>query len=170
MAGPSAMAAGDGTARGGAGDAAHGGARRAALEQLARKAGVVRVRGASMVPTLADTSWVRFNARRPRAGDVVVYRRSGGDLVVHRFLGRRPRWWQPGDPAPSDPWIVTKPDAAAEFDVETRLSAVLGTVDEFRVGDTAPWQRLSVTPWRRVCSMMWFVRYVLRRVRRRWMR
>lgn len=166
----STMATGDGRECGGAGGSASSGARLAALDELARESGVVRVRGTSMLPTLAESSWVRFDARSPRVGDVVVFRRAAGDLVVHRLLGRRPGGRQPGDPQTRDPWIVTKPDAAAEFDVEARLSSVLGTVVEFRAESTGPWRRLDVSPWRRARSALWFGRYLLRRVGRRLLR
>lgn len=143
-------------------------ARDAAVADLVRASGVLRVRGASMGPTLGESSWVRFSPRRPRRGDIVVYRRGVGDLVVHRFLGRRPRWWHRSEAVrPDDPWIVTKPDAAAEFDVEVRASAVLGVVDEVRPDSSTPWRQLAPSRLRRLLSGVWFGGYLLRRAVRR---
>lgn len=63
----------------------------AAFDLLAEAGGVrvVPVTGPSMLPTLADGDGiaVELGARCPRAGDLVLFRQSGG-LVVHRFLRR----------------------------------------------------------------------------------
>lgn len=121
-----------------------------------------------MAPTLAEASWVRFAPGRPRPGDVVVFHRAQGDLVVHRFLGHRPGWWnRTGASGEGDRWIVTKPDAAPEFDVEVRASAILGLVAESRPSPEAPWVDLSVSALRRGLSVLWFGRYLLRRALRR---
>ena len=141
-------------------------ARRRAASDLARESGVLRVNGSSMMPTLAESSWVRFSERAPRVGDIVVFRRELGDLLVHRFLGYRPLRWGPVGES-QDPWIVTKPDAAAEFDVEVRRSALLGTVDALRFESSEPWRDAEVSWARRIRSAMWFLRYVLQRTLRR---
>ena len=62
--------------------------------------GRVRVRGDSMLPTLAagDLLWVSSRAR-PRAGDLVVARFADGTEVVKRAVrpqvtaSGRPGWW-----------------------------------------------------------------------------
>lgn len=138
-------------------------ARRAAVEALTQESGVLRVSGRSMQPTLGEGSWVRFSDRAPRIGDVVVFRRAGGDLVVHRFLGSRPAWMNAGGAA----LIVTKPDAASDFDVEVDWSAVLGTVAAVRPRVDEPWTDFVVSPRRRALCMLWLARYVMRRWVRR---
>src|SRR5262249_55860217 len=65
--------------------------------------GTITIRGESMVPTLAAgcAVRVRFGARKPRFGDLIVFRQANY-LAVHRYLGParsggRPRLRTRGD-------------------------------------------------------------------------
>lgn len=75
------------------------------LEQCLQELGyaVVPIQGSSMWPLLHEKeSWVQVTARDDahlRTGEVVLYRRANGQLVLHRIirLGENDTYWVCGD-------------------------------------------------------------------------
>lgn len=113
------------------------------------------VRGTSMAPLLRDGDRLHVaKARTYRAGDLLVFRNSVGDLVAHRLLGRR-RWR-------GETRYVLRGDASPAPDGAVLAEAILGRV----VGGAIP-RRLVVIPWHDRCLARWrFVTYVLGRLLR----
>lgn len=126
----------------------------AALAGMAAEAPIeLVVRGTSMAPLLRDGDRVRVSrAARYRAGDLLVFRNSVGDLVGHRLLGtRRSR---------GELRFVLRGDATPAADGLVALEAILGRV----VGGDVP-RRLIEVPWRDRWRARWrFLAYGISRL------
>mgnify|MGYP001195811299 CR=1 FL=1 len=108
----------------------------AALAEMAAEAPIeLIVRGSSMAPLLGEGNRVQVaRSARYRAGDLLVFRNSVGDLVAHRLLGtRRSR---------GELRFVLRGDATPAADGLVPLAAILGRV----VGGEIP-RRLVAVPW-----------------------
>lgn len=103
----------------------------AAVELMGRsgRGGTVRVRGRSMIPTLAEGQMlaVEFSPDRLSRGDLLVYRQDGL-LMVHRLLG--PARFPDGRPS-----LRTRGDGLPTFDPHLDPARVVGRVTAFRSGD-----------------------------------
>jgi hypothetical protein len=95
---------------------------------LARGASVQMVaRGGSMSPWIRDGDFLtilpRTTGQEPRRGDVVAFRRRGGErLVVHRLVSRAPEGW------------IARGDRCDAPDGFIADAALLGTVDQAKCG------------------------------------
>lgn len=126
----------------------------AALASMAEEAPIeFVVRGTSMAPLLREGDRVQVaQASAYRAGDLLVFRNSVGDLVAHRLLGQR-RWR-------GEVRYVLRGDAAPATDGIVAPEAVLGRV----VGGAIP-RRLIEVPWRDRWRARWrFLAYGLSRL------
>lgn len=108
----------------------------AALAEMAGEAPIeLVVRGTSMAPLLAEGSRIQVaRAERYRAGDLLVFKNSVGDLVAHRLLGTRR--------SHGELRFVLRGDATPAADGLVPLAAILGRV----VGGEIP-RRLFAVPW-----------------------
>jgi signal peptidase I len=117
-----------------------------ALRDLARGEDVtLRVRGDCMEPLFRDGDSVTVRARRAYLpGDVVVFRRRGGDLAAHRVLGLRR---VEGMPA-----LVTRGDRCVEHDAPVPFDEIIGAI------------QLPVAISTRIVAVSRFVTILLRRL------
>jgi hypothetical protein len=103
-----------------------------AVEMIGASGGLrtLPVTGESMLPTFGtdDALLVDLGARRPRAGDVVLFR-SGDSLVVHRYL-RRVSSRRRGD------HLRMRGDGRSSFDPPVRDEDIRGIVRAIRRGGT----------------------------------
>ncbi len=126
----------------------------AALAGMAAEAPIeLVVRGSSMAPHLREGDRVLIaGATRYRAGDLLVFRNSVGDLVAHRLLGTR-RWR-------GELRFVLRGDATPAADGLVPLAAIVGRV----VGGGIP-RRLVSVPWHDRLRARWrFLAYVASRL------
>lgn len=108
----------------------------AALAEMAGEAPIeLVVRGTSMAPLLGEGARIQVaRAERYRAGDLLVFKNSVGDLVAHRLLGTRR--------SQGELRFVLRGDATPAADGLVPLAAILGRV----VGGEIP-RRLFAVPW-----------------------
>jgi hypothetical protein len=103
----------------------------AAVDLMGRagRGGSVRVRGRSMLPTLAEGQLlaVEFSPDSLRVGDVLVYRQNGL-LMVHRLLGD-------ARSGSGEAVFRTRGDGLTYLDPPLRVSRILGRVIALRCGD-----------------------------------
>lgn len=126
----------------------------AALAGMAAEAPIeLAVRGTSMAPHLREGDRVQIaRATRYRAGEILVFRNSVGDLVAHRLLGTR-RW-------EGELRFVLRGDAAPAADGLVPPGAILGRV----VGGDVP-RRLVEVPWHDRWRARWrFLAYAFSRL------
>jgi signal peptidase len=84
----------------------------------------LRIRGASMSPTLRDGDLVEVRPVEPaqlRVGDLVLFKTQQGDLLVHRCVTKSDENGQV--------WFTTKGDASPSFDSPIGPEQVLGRVN-----------------------------------------
>lgn len=126
----------------------------AALAEMAAEAPIeLTVRGGSMAPLLGEGDRVLVaRATRYRAGDLLVFRNSVGDLVAHRLLGTRR--------SQGELRFVLRGDATPAADGLVPLAAILGRV----VGGEIP-RRLVAVPWHDRWRARWrFLAYAFSRL------
>jgi signal peptidase I len=130
----------------------------AAVRDLAAEAPVdATVRGGSMAPLFKDGDRVRIaRARLYLPGDVVAFRADDGRIVAHRLLGYRLHHGRLAG--------VTRGDAVSQPDPPVPFGQLLGRVVSHP--GHAP-----LVPWgaRRGAAAA-FLRLVVRRILRRWVR
>ncbi len=121
----------------------------AALAEMAAEAPIeLVVHGSSMAPLLGEGDRIQVaRTDRYRAGDLLVFRNSVGDLVAHRLLGMRR--------AHGELRFVLRGDATPAADGLVPPAAILGRV----VGGEIP-RRLVEVPWRdRLHARLRFLAY-----------
>lgn len=140
-----------------AGPEPFGAAQRVAAAELlaeAARAGEAELvaRGASMGSALPDGARLRVESRRRyRAGDVLVFLNTTGQLVAHRMLGRMP--------GPGGWRFVMRGDRAPAADGLVPPARVIGRL----VGGDADPRLWRVPPRDRVRAWVGFLRYLLSR-------
>lgn len=126
----------------------------AALAEMAAEAPIeLMVRGTSMAPLLREGNRIQVaRCVRYRAGDLLVFRNSVGDLVAHRLLGTRH--------SKGELRFVLRGDSTPAADGLVPLAAILGRV----VGGEIP-RRLVNVPWLDRLRARWrFLAYGLSRL------
>jgi hypothetical protein len=108
----------------------------AAVDLMGRagRGGTVRVKGASMIPTLREGQLlaIEFSPRSLAVGDLLVYR-QGDLLMVHRLLG-------PARAASGVRALRTRGDGLSRLDPRLDPSRVLGRVIALRTGAADGWR------------------------------
>ena len=117
------------------------------LDALARgEAVLLRVHGASMKPWLREEQKIRVlpvAGRRLRRGDVALFRRENGRLLLHRVVQVR------RDPQTRLPLYGCRGDAEAGLPESVPESALLGVVE---IGVFRRWLFLLIEPARRFAN------------------
>lgn len=117
------------------------------LDALARGESVrLRVHGASMKPWLREQQKIRvrpIDGRRLRRGDVALFRRANGRMILHRVVRVR------RDPQTGFPLYACLGDAEAGAPESVPESALLGVVD---LGVVRRWAFLLTEPARRLAN------------------
>lgn len=138
-------------------------ARRLVVAEMIRsEPGVLHVRGDCMAPVLQNGDEVRLIRKNPWPGDIVAICRRDGEILVHRFLMKRP-WFDPARRT----WVllaVARPDQGTKFDSEVPAENLLGVVCEIGNGKEQPSRVLTIGVLDRARAMGWVARYLVGRV------